>query len=65
MHCKRLASKTFLNKVKNLLLKIGSEYKIYQPKAMVFMHYYILFFDVVDFSALRVKCFKSVCEFAY
>jgi hypothetical protein len=36
-----LTLKNFLSKVENLLLKIGNEYKIYQPKAVIFMHYNI------------------------
>jgi len=40
--------KNFLSKVENTLLKIGREHKIYQPKAVLFVHYYILFCDVVD-----------------
>ena len=45
--------KTFLNKVVNLLVKMGSEYRIYQPKTLDFMHGYILFFEVVDVLTLN------------
>ena len=51
-----LALKTFLSKVKNLLFKIGSQYKIYQPKVVVFMHYYI-FFDVADILTVYFLAF--------
>ena len=44
IHSTRFILKTFLGKVKNLLFKIGSEYKIYQLKAVVFTHYIFLDF---------------------
>ena len=48
-----------MRKVEILLFKIGSKYKIYQPKAVVFMDYYTLFFNVagtltVNFLAFMV-----------
>ena len=56
-HYTRLTSKTSLSKVKHLLCKIGCEYKIYQPKDVVFMHYYTLFCDVVDLVIGNVSAF--------
>ena len=43
MHYTDLPSKTSLKELGNQIFKIGSEYKIYQPKAFVFMHYHIFF----------------------
>ena len=60
MQSTRLTSRNFLKKVKNLILKKGSEYMIYQPKASVFMHCYILFFDVADILTVNFIAFPVI-----
>ena len=49
--------KNFLEQSGNLLFKIGSKDKIYQPKPVVFMNYYILFFYVVDILTVNFSIF--------
>ena len=46
--------------IKDFLEQSGksiSEYKIYQPKAVDFMHYYILFFDIADVFIVNILGF--------
>ena len=43
----------FQKAVGNLLFKIGGECKIYQPKAVVFVHYCVLYFDFVTILTMN------------
>ena len=58
-----LTFKNFFSKVKNLLFKIGNEYKFYQPKAAGSVHYYILLFDVANMPTVSFsECMVEILD---